>query len=40
MDVINKIKSVSTGTRSGHQDVPQDGIEITATVISDAYAEK
>ena len=40
MDVINQIKSVSTGTRSGHQDVPQDGIEITATVISDAYAEK
>lgn len=40
MDVIEKIKGVSTGNQSGHGDVPDDTIEITETVISDEYAAK
>ena len=40
MDVIEKIKSVPTGSALGHQDVPVDPIEITETIISDEYAAK
>ncbi|MDA7825773.1 peptidylprolyl isomerase [Porticoccaceae bacterium] len=40
MDVIEKIKSVPTGSAFGHQDVPVDPIEITETIISDEYAAK
>jgi peptidyl-prolyl cis-trans isomerase B (cyclophilin B) len=40
MEVIEKIKSVATGNRAGHQDVPLDTIEITGTVIGDAYSDK
>lgn len=40
MEVIEKIKSLATGNRAGHQDVPLDTIEITETVISESYAEK
>lgn len=34
MDVVNRIKSVPTGSRSGHQDVPVDEVIITATTVS------
>ena len=37
MDVIDNIKGVATGNRSGHQDVPVDSIEITETTISEEY---
>ncbi len=40
MEVIEKIKSVATGSRAGHQDVPLDTIEITGTVIGDAYSDE
>ena len=40
MDVVEKIKTVQTGSVMGHQDVPVDPIEITETIISDSYAEK
>ena len=40
MDVIDKIKGTPTGNRAGHQDVPMDSIEITETLISDAYANQ
>ncbi len=40
MDVIDKIKGTPTGNRAGHQDVPVDGIEITETLISEAYADQ
>ncbi|GAA5526056.1 peptidyl-prolyl cis-trans isomerase B [Microbulbifer aestuariivivens] len=40
MDVVNKIKSVKTGSRGFHQDVPLDAIEITGVSISDDYADK
>jgi peptidyl-prolyl cis-trans isomerase B (cyclophilin B) len=40
MDVIDKIKGTPTGNRGGHQDVPMDSIEITETLISDAYANQ
>ena len=40
MDVIEKIKAVSTGSVFGHQDVPVDPIEITETLISEEYAAK
>ena len=40
MDVVEKIKSVPTGSAFGHQDVPVDPIEITETIISDEYAAK
>lgn len=40
MDVIEKIKTVATGSAFGHQDVPVDPIEITGTVISEEYAAK
>jgi len=34
MDVVNKIKSVSTGSQSGHQDVPVEEVIITATTVT------
>ena len=40
MDVVEAIKGVKTGSAGHHQDVPEDAIEITATVVSDAYADK
>lgn len=40
MDVVNAIKAVRTGSSGFHQDVPQDVIEITETIVSDAYADK
>ena len=40
MDVVEKIKTVQTGSVMGHQDVPVDPIEITETIISDSYAAK
>lgn len=40
MDVVNKIKGVKTGSAGMHQDVPVEPIEITDTVISEAYADK
>ena len=40
MDVIEKIKSVPTGSAFGHQDVPVDPIEITETIIREEYAAK
>jgi len=39
MEVVNIIKEVRTGSSGFHQDVPADAIEITETVISDAYAD-
>ncbi|WP_323844009.1 peptidylprolyl isomerase [Microbulbifer magnicolonia] len=40
MDTVNKIKSVKTGSKSFHQDVPQETIEITGVTVSDAYSDK
>lgn len=40
MDVVNTIKEVRTGSSGFHQDVPADAIEITETLISDAYADR
>lgn len=40
MDVVDAIKAVRTGSSGFHQDVPVDTIEITETLISDAYAER
>ena len=37
MDVVDNIKGVPTGNRSGHQDVPLDSIEIIETTISEDY---
>lgn len=39
MEVIESIKCVATGNFAGHGDVPTEAIEITETVISDAYAD-
>jgi peptidyl-prolyl cis-trans isomerase B (cyclophilin B) len=40
MDVIEAIKGTKTGSYAGHQDVPVDAIEITATEIGEAYADR
>ncbi|MDG1165052.1 MAG: peptidylprolyl isomerase, partial [Porticoccaceae bacterium] len=40
MGVIETIKGVKTGNAGHHQDVPVDAIEVTETVVSDAYADK
>ena len=37
MDVVDNIKGVPTGNRSGHQDVPLDSIEIIETTVSEDY---
>lgn len=34
MDVVNKIKSVSTGSKGGHQDVPRDAVVITSATLA------
>ena len=39
MEVIESIECVATGNFAGHGDVPTEAIEITETVISDAYAD-
>ena len=38
LDVIETIKGVKTGNAGHHQDVPVDAIEITETLVSEAYA--
>ena len=40
MDVVNAITEIRTGRSGYHSDVPTEAIEITETVISDAYADK
>lgn len=40
MDVVNNIAKVKTGSSGYHQDVPVDSVEITDTIISDAYSDK
>ena len=37
LDVVDNIKGVSSGKRSGHQDVPLDSIEIIETTVSEDY---
>jgi peptidyl-prolyl cis-trans isomerase B (cyclophilin B) len=40
MDVVNAITKMPTGSSGYHQDVPVETIEITETIISDAYSGK
>jgi peptidyl-prolyl cis-trans isomerase B (cyclophilin B) len=40
MDVVEKIKSVATGSEGHHQDVPVESVIIQSTSISDAYSDK
>lgn len=40
MDAVNSIKSVATGSKGGHQDVPSENVIIEKVSISDAYAGK
>lgn len=40
MDVVNKIKSVPTGTNGYHQDVPVETVEIKNVTIGEAYSDK
>jgi peptidyl-prolyl cis-trans isomerase B (cyclophilin B) len=40
MDVVNKIKGVTTGNSGFHQDVPVEPVEIQKVTISDAYSDK
>ncbi len=40
MDVVDKIKAVSTTSRSGHQDVPVNPIEIEKAIVSNACETK
>ena len=40
MDVVNNIAKVKTGSSGYHQVVPVDSVEITDTIISDAYSDK
>jgi peptidyl-prolyl cis-trans isomerase B (cyclophilin B) len=40
MDVVNAITEMQTGSSGFHQDVPLETIEITETLISDAYSDK
>ncbi|MDB9706414.1 peptidylprolyl isomerase [Porticoccaceae bacterium] len=40
MDVVNAITEMETGSAGHHQDVPVETIEITETLISDAYSDK
>ena len=40
MDVIENIKGVKTGNSGYHSDVPAEAIEITETVVGDAYADR
>lgn len=34
MDVVEKIKTVATGSYSGHQDVPKDAVVVTSVTVS------
>jgi len=38
--VVNAITEMQTGSSGFHQDVPLETIEITETLISDAYSDK
>lgn len=40
MDVVESIAKVQTGSAGFHQDVPVETIEITETIVSDAYSDK
>lgn len=40
MDIVNKIKAVSTENNGPHGDVPIDSVTIVKITISDAYADK
>jgi len=40
MDVVDKIKGVSTGSKGFHQDVPVDTVEITGVTVGEAYADR
>jgi len=40
MEVVNAITEMETGSAGHHQDVPVETIEITETLISDAYSDK
>ena len=40
MDVVNGITKMPTGNSGHHQDVPVETIEITETIVSDAYSDK
>jgi peptidyl-prolyl cis-trans isomerase B (cyclophilin B) len=40
MDVVNAITKMPTGSSGYHQDVPVETIEVTETVVSDAYSDK
>ena len=40
MNIVNKIKAVSTGNNGPHGDVPIDSVVIDKITISDAYADK
>jgi peptidyl-prolyl cis-trans isomerase B (cyclophilin B) len=40
MDVVNKIKSVPTGNKGPHGDVPVDTVSIEKITISDVYSGK
>lgn len=39
MEVINQIKTCATGTRSGHQDVPEEEIIVESTVVQDTESD-
>ena len=40
MEVVNAITEMETGSAGHHQDVPVETIEVTETLISDAYSDK
>ena len=40
MDVVDAITEMETGSAGHHQDVPVEAIEVTETLISDAYSDK
>ena len=40
MEVVNAITEMETGSAGHHQDVPVETIEITETLITDAYSDK
>lgn len=40
MDTVTAIKTVATGNRGGHQDVPAESVIIENVSVSDAYADK
>jgi peptidyl-prolyl cis-trans isomerase B (cyclophilin B) len=36
MDVVDKIRKVSTGSRAGHQDVPREAVVIEKVIVQEA----